>query len=203
LRYRGHLDILSNNTYIGAINAENDKANSVKNQLTGQHDSPPTVARYYKANGLKWYPITNLRFVTTRCVVGESNFGEGSARESAAVSPRYLGCAVIIVKSFARIHETNLKKQVPSDTLGLIKLLKGILPLTFTNESDYDLITADTRISVDIQALAPSTPISATLKTGNNSRTIQLHHSLNERQLCWFKAGGALNLIKSKNSETC
>ncbi|PJF37855.1 MAG: aconitate hydratase, partial [Phototrophicales bacterium] len=115
LKYRGHLENISNNMYIGAQNADNDKYNSVRNHLTGEEGSVPEVARYYKKHGVKWI------------VLGEENFGEGSSREHAALEPRYLGGVAVIVKSFARIHETNLKKQ-------------GLLALTFENKSDYDRI---------------------------------------------------------------
>uniref|UniRef100_A0A6B2KY36 Aconitate hydratase, mitochondrial n=1 Tax=Arcella intermedia TaxID=1963864 RepID=A0A6B2KY36_9EUKA len=174
LKYRGHLDILSNNLYIGAINSENDQANSVRNQLTGKFGTPPEVARYYKAQKLKW------------CVIGEHNFGEGSARESAAVSPRYLGAAAIIAKSFARIHETNLKKQ-------------GVLALTFSNEEDYDLIKPHSRISlINLKDFKEGRPITAIIATDNETERIHLNHSWNSKQIEWFKAGSALNLIKAQ-----
>jgi aconitate hydratase len=132
LKYRGHLDNISNNMLIGAINAANGEANSVKNTLTGEYQAVPDAARAYKANNVPWV------------VVGESNYGEGSSREHAALEPRHLGGRAIIVKSFARIHETNLKKQ-------------GVLPLTFADEKDYDLIAAEgAKISlVGLKNLAP------------------------------------------------
>eukprot|EP01125_Pyxidicula_operculata_P008935 TRINITY_DN2952_c0_g1_i2.p1 TRINITY_DN2952_c0_g1~~TRINITY_DN2952_c0_g1_i2.p1 ORF type:complete len:504 (-),score=144.82 TRINITY_DN2952_c0_g1_i2:5-1516(-) len=175
LKFRGHVDNLSNNLYIGAVNAENGQVNSVKNQITGQYDSPPTVARYYKNNNIKW------------CVIGESNFGEGSARESAALSPRYLGGGAVIVKSFARIHETNLKKQ-------------GVLALTFSNESDYDLITPSSRVSLlNLQSFAPGKPVEAEIENVADGKKVKilLNHSYNEHQIEWFKAGSALNKIIS------
>jgi len=176
LKYRGHLDILSNNLYIGAINSENDAANSVRNQLTGEFAPPPDVARHYKANSLKW------------CVIGEHNFGEGSARESAAVSPRYLGGAAIIAKSFARIHETNLKKQ-------------GLLALTFAVEDDYDRIKPHSRISIlNLTQFSAGKPLTAIVHTDGQEFQIQLNHSWNTRQIEWFKAGSALNLIKDQSS---
>lgn len=174
LSFRGHLDNLSKNLYLGAINAENGKANSVKNQLTNQLAPVHDTALAYQKAGLRWV------------VVGESNFGEGSARESAAVSPRHLGAAAIIVKSFARIHETNLKKQ-------------GLLALTFENESDYDKISSDDRISiVGLKDFAPNKPLTCRVKRADGSvLELKLKHSFNENQIAYFKAGSALNLIAS------
>jgi len=163
LQYRGHLEKLSENMYIEAINAENLKPNYVKNQLTGQYGPVPDTAKAYQANGLKWV------------VIGETNFGEGSARESAAISPRFLGAAAIIAKSFARIHESNLKKQ-------------GLLALTFENESDYDLISPNDRISLlGLSQFAPGQPIRCVIKSSDgNTKTINLKHSFNEvRSWIW------------------
>lgn len=177
LRFRGHLDNISNNMFIGAINFANETANSVKNQLTGAYDEVPKVARDYKANGLGWV------------VVGDENYGEGSSREHAAMEPRFLGGKAIIVKSFARIHETNLKKQ-------------GMLPLTFANPADYDKIQEDDRFSLDINELAPEKQMTLAVKHADGSvDTIMLNQTMNEQQIGWFKAGSALNLIAAHSSE--
>ncbi|GFU35556.1 aconitate hydratase, mitochondrial [Nephila pilipes] len=170
LKYRGHLDNISNNMFIGAINSENDTANKVKNQLTGDWGSVPDTARHYKANGVKWV------------AVGDENYGEGSSREHAALEPRHLGGRAIIVKSFARIHETNLKKQ-------------GLLPLTFDNPSDYDKIQPTDKISlVGLKDLAPGKPVKCEIKHPNGkTETIMLNHTMNQQQIEWFKAGSALN----------
>lgn len=173
LKYRGHLDNISNNCLIGAINIENEAANTVKNRLTGEYGGVPDTARHYKANGLKWV------------VVGDENYGEGSSREHAALEPRHLGGRAIIVKSFARIHETNLKKQ-------------GLLPLTFSDPSDYDKIQPDDSISiVGLNEFSPGKPLSAVIKhSDGSSETISLNHTFNEGQIGWFKAGSALNKMK-------
>ncbi|EDV27344.1 uncharacterized protein TRIADDRAFT_35443 [Trichoplax adhaerens] len=170
LKYRGHLDNISNNMLIGAVNSENGKANEVKNQITGKFGSVPDTARHYKAQNIGWV------------VVGDENYGEGSSREHAALEPRHLGGKAIIVKSFARIHETNLKKQ-------------GLLPLTFANSSDYDKIQPSDRISLlNLKALQPGQPVECRIKHENgSSETILLNHSMNETQLEWFQAGSALN----------
>ena len=174
LRFRGHLDNISNNMFIGAINYINDTANSVKNVFTGEHGEVPATARDYKARGIAWV------------VVGDENYGEGSSREHAAMEPRFLGAKAIIVKSFARIHETNLKKQ-------------GMLPLTFVNPADYDKIREGDRMSIDITTLAPGSNVTLTVKHDDgNSETIELKHTMNEQQLGWFKAGSALNLIAGR-----
>ena len=174
LRFRGHLDNISNNMFIGAINYINDTANSVKNVFTGEHGEVPATARDYKARGIAWV------------VVGDENYGEGSSREHAAMEPRFLGGKAIIVKSFARIHETNLKKQ-------------GMLPLTFVNPADYDKIREGDRMSIDITTLAPGSNVTLTVKHDDgNSETIELKHTMNEQQLGWFKAGSALNLIAGR-----
>uniref|UniRef100_A0A667XSI6 Aconitate hydratase, mitochondrial n=1 Tax=Myripristis murdjan TaxID=586833 RepID=A0A667XSI6_9TELE len=173
LKFRGHLDNISNNMLIGAVNIENDAVNKIKNQLTGEYAGVPDVARHYKANGLSWV------------VVGDDNYGEGSSREHAALEPRHLGGRVIIVKSFARIHETNLKKQ-------------GLLPLTFTNPSDYDKIRPDDKISIrGLKNFTPGTPLTAVVKHSDGSKdTMELNHTFNETQIQWFQAGSALNRMK-------
>eukprot|EP00727_Mastigamoeba_balamuthi_P008915 m51a1_g4646 putative aconitate mitochondrial-like (755) ;mRNA; r:4031-6848 len=170
LKFRGHIDNISNNLLMGAINAENGTANAVKNQLTGEVDKVSTVARAYKAARLPWV------------VVGESNYGEGSSREHAALEPRHLGGCAIIVKSFARIHESNLKKQ-------------GLLALTFADPKDYDRIHGDDRVSLlDIAGLAPGKPVVARVKpAAGEAFEIQLRHTMNEAQIQWFRAGSALN----------
>ncbi|XP_022209825.2 probable aconitate hydratase, mitochondrial [Drosophila obscura] len=172
LKYRGHLDNISNNLFIGAINAENNEMNKLKNQRSGEYAAVPAVARDYKANKLKWV------------AVGEENYGEGSSREHAALEPRHLGGVAIIVKSFARIHETNLKKQ-------------GMLALTFANASDYDKVKPDSKISLlNLKDLTPGKPVDCEIKNGGSSDKIQLNHSFNELQIKWFQAGSALNLMK-------
>lgn len=174
LRFRGHLDNISNNMLIGAINYANDTANSVKNTFTGEYAEVPAVARDYKARGSNWV------------VVGEENYGEGSSREHAAMEPRFLGGKAIIVKSFARIHETNLKKQ-------------GMLPLTFVDAADYDKLREDDRVSIDINQLSPGENITLTVAHADGSSdTIQLKHTMNAQQIGWFKAGSALNLIAGR-----
>ncbi len=173
LRYRGHLDNISNNLLIGAINFFNEKANLVKNQLTGTFDTVPATARAYKAAGIG------------SIVVGDENYGEGSSREHAAMEPRHLGVKAIMVKSFARIHETNLKKQ-------------GMLALTFANKADYDLIREDDRIDIrGLVSFTPGKPLELVLHhTDRTYQTIIVNHSYNELQIEWFKAGSALNLIR-------
>lgn len=174
LRYRGHLDNISNNMFIGAVNFANDKANSIKNRLTGEYEEVPKVARDYKANGMGWV------------VVGDENYGEGSSREHAAMEPRFLGGKVIIVKSFARIHETNLKKQ-------------GMLPLTFADPADYEKIREDDNFALDINELAPDQQMTLTiLHSDNTTETIKLNQTMNAQQIGWFRAGSALNLIAAK-----
>ena len=174
LKFRGHLDNISNNMLIGAVNSFNDKINSVKNKLNNNYNEVPKVARDYKANGIGWV------------VIGEENYGEGSSREHAAMEPRFLGGKAIIVKSFARIHETNLKKQ-------------GMLPLTFANPADYNLIKEDDVFDLDLNNFTPGIQIKMTAKHSNGkSDTILLNHTFNEQQIGWFNAGSALNLIASK-----
>ena len=177
LRFRGHLDNISNNMFIGAINEFNGVANKVKSQLTGEYDEVPNVARGYKAAGKGWV------------VVGDENYGEGSSREHAAMEPRHLGAKAIIVKSFARIHETNLKKQ-------------GGLPLTFADPSDYLKILEDDRVSLLVDDLAPGAHVSMQLKHADGGTdTIPLNHTMNEQQIDWWKAGSALNLIAAASTK--
>jgi len=170
LKYRGHLDNISNNMFIGAINEENGEANNVKNLVNGEYGSVPDTARYYKAHGINWVAI------------GDENYGEGSSREHAALEPRHLGGRAIIVKSFARIHETNLKKQ-------------GMLPLTFENGADYAKIRPDDKISLlGLNELAPGKPVTCVIKHGDGStEQFNLLHTMNDGQIEWFKAGSALN----------
>ncbi len=176
LRYRGHLDNISNNMLIGAVNAFNKETNSVKNQLSGEYGPVPDTARAYKKAGI--YSL----------VIGDHNYGEGSSREHAAMEPRHLGVAAVIVKSFARIHETNLKKQ-------------GMLGLTFANENDYDLIQEnDTFNFVDLNAFAPDKQLILEIVHANGDKdTIMLNHTYNTNQIEWYKEGSALNLIKKQN----
>lgn len=177
LRFRGHLDNISNNMLIGAVNAFNSETNKVKNQLTGEYGAVPFVQRAYKAAGVP------------TVVVGDQNYGEGSSREHAAMEPRHLGVRAVIVKSFARIHETNLKKQ-------------GMLGLTFANEADYDLIQEnDTLNFVDLVDFAPGKQLTLEVVHDNGSKdTILLNHTYNDQQIDWFKAGSALNLIREQNA---
>ena len=172
LRFRGHLDNIANNTLTGAINYFNDKPDSVKSQLTGQYGPVPATQRAYKAAGVP------------TIVVGDHNYGEGSSREHAAMQPRHLGMRVILVKSFARIHETNLKKQ-------------GMLGLTFANEADYDKIQEDDTIDIsDLTSFAPDKQLTLVLRHKNGtSDTIKVNHTYNTGQIEWFKAGSALNLM--------
>ena len=176
LRYRGHLDNISNNCLIGAVNSFNMKTNFVKNQLTGEYAGVPDTQRDYKANNIK------------TVVVGDHNYGEGSSREHAAMEPRHLGVCAVIVKSFARIHETNLKKQ-------------GMLALTFCNESDYDLFLEDDLITfVNLDEFSPGNQIKLELKHSDGSKDIiKLNHSYNQSQIDWYDEGSALNLIKKEN----
>ncbi|MBL6449218.1 aconitate hydratase [Fulvivirga sp. 29W222] len=178
LRFRGHLDNIADNTLTGAINFFNDQADSVKNQLTGEYGPVPATQRAYKAESIP------------TIVVGDHNYGEGSSREHAAMQPRHLGVKVILVKSFARIHETNLKKQ-------------GMLGLTFANENDYDKILEDDTIDIiDLDQFAPDKPLTLVLKHADGTEdTIIANHTYNEQQIGWFKAGSALNLIKEKEKQ--
>lgn len=177
LRFRGHLDNISNNCLIGAVNAFSGATNSVVNQLDGTSDEVPNVARAYKAAGVD------------TIVVGDHNYGEGSSREHAAMEPRHLGVRAVIVKSFARIHETNLKKQ-------------GMLGLTFANESDYDLIREDDTFNfIDLSEFAPNKVLTLEIVHADGTLdAISLNHTYNEQQIEWFKAGSALNLIRQQNS---
>jgi aconitate hydratase len=176
LRYRGHLDNISNNTLTGAMNAFNGKANSVKNQLNGSYGEVPAVQRAYKAEGIP------------TIVVGDHNYGEGSSREHAAMQPRHLGVSVVLVKSFARIHETNLKKQ-------------GMLGVTFVQEADYDKFQEDDVIDlIDLKDFTPGKPLAMRLThTDGSQDQIQVNHSYNAQQINWFKAGSALNTIREAN----
>ncbi len=177
LRYRGHLDNISNNTLTGAVNAFNKETNKVKNQLDGTYGEVPAVQRAYKAAGVP------------TLVVGDSNYGEGSSREHAAMQPRHLGVAAVIVKSFARIHETNLKKQ-------------GVLALTFDNEADYDKIKEDDTFNfTDLNHFSAGKPLQIELVHSDGSNDlIKVNHTYNESQIEWFKEGSALNLIKKQNA---
>lgn len=176
LRFRGHLDNISNNLLIGAVNAFNQKTNLVKNQLTGEYGSVPDTQRAYKKAGIG------------TLVVGDHNYGEGSSREHAAMEPRHLGVRAVLVKSFARIHETNLKKQ-------------GMLALTFSNESDYDKIQEDDTFNfLDLDKFSPDSPLTLEVVHSDGSKDcIVVNHSYNDAQIAWFKAGSALNLIKKQN----
>ncbi|HEX5003229.1 MAG TPA: aconitate hydratase [Bacteroidia bacterium] len=173
LKFRGHLDNISNNMLIGAVNAFNDKTDAVKNQLTGEYGSVPAVQRAYKAAGIG------------SIVVGDENYGEGSSREHAAMEPRFLGVRAVLVKSFARIHETNLKKQ-------------GMLALTFADKNDYDKIREDDTFDINgLMTFAPDTPLTLVLHhSDGTSESIKVNHTYNKHQIEWFKAGSALNLIK-------
>ncbi|MBI1946269.1 MAG: aconitate hydratase [Deltaproteobacteria bacterium] len=172
LTYRGHLDNISNNLYIGATNAFTDKVGEGKNVLTGETKPFPAVARAYKAAGRRWV------------VFGDENFGEGSSREHAAMEPRHLGGAAVIVRSFARIHESNLKKQ-------------GMLPLTFANAADYDKVREDDLVTLQgVTALSPGKPLTVVLKhTDGSSESFGVNHTMSAEQIEWFKAGSALNAV--------
>ncbi|MDB2427181.1 aconitate hydratase [Flavobacteriaceae bacterium] len=176
LRYRGHLDNISNNCLIGAINAYNEKTNFVKNQLTGDYQGVPDTQRDYKKNGID------------TVVVGDHNYGEGSSREHAAMEPRHLGVKVVLVKSFARIHETNLKKQ-------------GMLGITFSNESDYNLIQEDDLFNfIDLESFSPDKQITIEIVHSDGTKDlIKADHTYNTQQIEWYKEGSALNLIKKGN----
>jgi aconitate hydratase len=178
LKYRGHLDNISNNMLIGAINAENNEANKVYNAVTGEFGAVPDTARVYKKNDIPWV------------VVGDENYGEGSSREHAALEPRHLGGVAIIVRSFARIHETNLKKQ-------------GMLPLTFANPADYDKIEPrDTIDIVGLTSFAPGKPLTLVVhKADGKKLEVPVNHTFNEGQIAWFKAGSALNLMAEVNKK--
>jgi aconitate hydratase len=175
LKYRGHLDNISNNMLIGAINFFNDKSDSVKNQLTGEYDSVPKVQRAYKKEKIG------------SIVVGDENYGEGSSREHAAMEPRHLGVRAILVKSFARIHETNLKKQ-------------GMLAITFADKADYDKVREDDVIDIKgLKDFSPAVQLTIMLNHSDNTREeFKVNHSYNHNQIEWFKAGGALNIIRAQ-----
>jgi len=175
LKYRGHLDNISNNMLIGAVNAFNDKTDNVKNQLTGEYGAVPATQRAYKAQNIG------------SIVVGDENYGEGSSREHAAMEPRHLGVRAILVKSFARIHETNLKKQ-------------GMLALTFADKEDYEKVQEDDTIDIlGLTEFAPGKALTVVLNhKDGSSDTITVNHTYNEQQIEWFKAGGALNVIRSQ-----
>ena len=176
LRFRGHLDNISDNCLIGAVNSFNMKTNFVKNQITGEYGPVPETQRFYKKNKID------------TIVVGDHNYGEGSSREHAAMEPRHLGIKAVIVKSFARIHETNLKKQ-------------GMLALTFNDENDYDKIQEDDTFNfIDLESFSPNKSISLEIIHSNNSKEIiKLRHTFNAQQIEWYKNGSALNLIKANN----
>ena len=177
LKFRGHLDNISNNMLIGAVNFYTEKTNSVKNQLTGEYGEVPAVQRAYKAAGVG------------SVVVGDENYGEGSSREHAAMEPRFLGVRAILVRSFARIHETNLKKQ-------------GMLGLTFANPADYDKVQENDSIDINgLTSFAPGKPLEIVLNHADGSTdTFMANHTYNEGQIEWFKAGAALNIIRMKQS---
>jgi aconitate hydratase len=177
LRYRGHLDNISNNCLIGAINFVNETPNTIKNQLTGEYGEVPATARAYKAVGVG------------TVVVGDENYGEGSSREHAAMEPRFLGVRAVIVKSFARIHETNLKKQ-------------GMLGLTFVDKADYDKVQEDDTIDIlGLTEFTEGTPLTVKLTHKDGSvDTFKVNHTYNESQIEWFKEGSALNLIRKQNA---
>lgn len=179
LRYRGHLDNISNNLLIGAINFANDTANKVKNQIDGEYGEVPAVQRVYKTAGIG------------TIVVGDENYGEGSSREHAAMEPRHLGVRAILVKSFARIHETNLKKQ-------------GMLALTFVNKADYDKIQEDDTIDIlGLKSFSPGEPLQMALHhLDGSSDTILVNHTYNVQQIEWFKAGAALNIIRAASAKS-
>ena len=176
LKFRGHLDNISNNCLIGATNDANGKENTVENILSGKEGGVPDTARDYKANGKQWV------------VIGDQNYGEGSSREHAALEPRHLGGRAVITRSFARIHETYLKKQ-------------GMLPLTFADETDYDLIQTGDNVSIrGLTSFAPGKPLELIVKKkdGKELKPITLNHTFNDEQIAWFKAGSALNLMKEQ-----
>ena len=177
LRFRGHLDNISNNCLIGAVNAFNMKTNFVKNQFNGEYNAVPATQRYYKSKGVH------------TIVVGDHNYGEGSSREHAAMEPRHLGVAAVIVKSFARIHETNLKKQ-------------GMLGLTFANESDYDLVQEDDTFNfLDLNEFCSGKPLTIEVIHADGSKDLIIaNHTYNDSQIEWYNEGSALNLIKKQNA---
>jgi aconitate hydratase len=173
LKYRGHLENISQNCLIGAINIENGEANKTKNQITGEWGGVPQTAADYRDRGIKWV------------VIGDHNYGEGSSREHAALEPRFLGGLAIITRSFARIHETNLKKQ-------------GMLALTFVDPADYDKIQPSDKVTIEgLETFAPGVDLTLIAKHENGTQDkISLAHTFNEGQIEWFKAGSALNLVR-------
>lgn len=177
LKFRGHLDNISNNMLIGAINDANGEANTVRNVLTNEDGGVPNTARDYKAKGQDWI------------VIGDENYGEGSSREHAALEPRFLGGRAVVVKSFARIHETNLKKQ-------------GMLPLTFADTADYDKLQTGDKVDITgVDTLTPGVPVTMTVKKADGStHSFPLNHTFNAEQIVWFKAGSALNAMKEANA---
>ena len=179
LSLRGHIDKISDNIFLGAVNAFTNDVGKGKNELNGNTESFPVIARQYKEKGLQWI------------VIGDNNYGEGSSREHAAMSPRYLGCAAVIARSFARIHETNLKKQ-------------GVLALTFVNSSDYDKVQETDKISIlDLSQMQPGKNIKCVLSHINGTKDeIALKHSYNSFQIQWFQAGSALNILREREAQT-
>jgi aconitate hydratase len=179
LKYRGHLDNISNNLLIGAVNFFNEKPNSVKNQITGEYGPLPETQRAYKAAGVG------------SIIVGDENYGEGSSREHAAMEPRHLGVRAVLVKSFARIHETNLKKQ-------------GMLGITFENKDDYNKILEDDSIDITgLTSFSVNKPLVIHLNhKDETSESFLVNHTYNEQQIEWFKAGGALNIIRREFEES-
>jgi aconitate hydratase len=178
LKFRGHLDNISDNMFIGAINAFTGDAGTGLNLESGETGQGfPQIARDYKSRGLRWI------------VVGDENYGEGSSREHAAMEPRHLGCAAVIVRSFARIHQSNLKKQ-------------GVLPLTFADPADYEKIHETDRLSiVGLSTLAPDRPLEVIVHHADGSEDrFGVTHTLNEEQIEWFKAGSALNLLRQQGA---
>jgi aconitate hydratase len=178
LRFRGHLENISENMFLGAVNAFTGESGKTMNQLTGERGQPvPAVARAYRAAGLPWV------------VVGDENYGEGSSREHAAMEPRHLGGIAVLVRSFARIHESNLKKQ-------------GILPLVFADPADYDKIQETDRVSIlHLKQLTPGKEVAAIVHHADGTEDrVALRHSLNDEQIGWFQAGSALNVLKRQKS---
>lgn len=173
MKYRGHLQNISQNCLIGAINAANGEANKIQNALTGEWGAVPQTAAYYRDQGIKWV------------VIGDHNYGEGSSREHAALEPRFLGGLAIITRSFARIHETNLKKQ-------------GMLALTFVDPADYDKVKPTDKVDIlGLESFAPGKNLTLVVKHEDGGKEeLPLAHSFNEGQIEWFKAGSALNLVR-------
>jgi aconitate hydratase len=177
LRLRGHLDKLSDNLLLGAVNAFNDEVGKSKNSLTNKIENCAEIARQYKKQNISWI------------IIGDDNYGEGSSREHAAMTPRYLGCKVVIAKSFARIHETNLKKQ-------------GVMALAFDNPEDYEKIHEDDKISINsLSDISPGKSVDCTIEhVDKTSEKIILNHSYNDLQIEWFRAGSAMNFLRKKQN---